>query len=208
MTPSGNRTYRGALRSATPVPGGTARDTVNVLTMDDYVRGVIPTEMPASWQPEAVKAQAVAARTYATWSRSQYPTRYYQICDTSYCQVYGGLGAEDARSNAAVTATARQILTYDGKPAFTQFSSSSGGWTSAGSVPYLAAKRRPVRRLRRQPGARLDAVARRARRRTGVPETRHAEPDPGDPPRRQRRVERPGLDAGPGRQQVRRHRVR
>jgi SpoIID/LytB domain protein len=99
--------------------------------------------MPASWHPEAVKAQAVAARTYATWSRSQYPSRYYQICDTSSCQVYGGAGAEDPRSNAAVTATARQILTYAGKPAFAQFSSSSGGWTSAGSVPYLTAKADP-----------------------------------------------------------------
>jgi SpoIID/LytB domain protein len=143
FTPSGARTYRGALRSASPVKGGQARDTVNVLSMDDYVRGVIPREMPASWQPEAVKAQAVAARTYATWSRGQFPTRYYQICDTSYCQVYGGAGAEDPRSNAAVTATANQILTYDGQPAFTQFSSSSGGWTSAGSVPYLAAKADP-----------------------------------------------------------------
>jgi stage II sporulation protein D len=142
-TPYGARTYRGALRSASPVRGGKARDTVNVLSMDDYVRGVIPREMPASWQSEAVKAQAVAARTYATWSRDQFPTRYYQICDTSYCQVYGGQGDEDPRSNAAVTATASQILTYHGKPAFTQFSSSSGGWTSAGSVPYLTAKADP-----------------------------------------------------------------
>ena len=140
FTPAGARSYRGSLRSASPVKGGKARDTVNVLSMDDYVRGVIPREMPASWQPEAVKAQAVAARTYATWSRDQFPSRYYQICDTSYCQVYGGAGAEDPRSNDAVTATASQILTFDGKPAFTQFSSSSGGWTSAGSVPYLAAR--------------------------------------------------------------------
>ncbi|CAN5403477.1 hypothetical protein BH10ACT10_BH10ACT10_25720 [soil metagenome] len=143
FTPYGPRRYRGALRSASPVRGGRARDTVNVLSMDDYVRGVIPREMPASWQPEAVRAQAIAARTYATWSRDQYPSRYYQICDTSYCQVYGGQGAEDPRSNDAVTATADQILTYDGKPAFTQFSSSSGGWTSAGSVPYLTARADP-----------------------------------------------------------------
>ena len=143
FTPSGAHSYRGSLRSASPVKGGRARDTVNVLSMDNYVRGVIPREMPASWQSEAVKAQAVAARTYATWSRDQFPTRYYQICDTSYCQVYGGADAEDPRSNAAVTATASQILTFDGKPAFTQFSSSSGGWTSAGSVPYLAAKADP-----------------------------------------------------------------
>jgi SpoIID/LytB domain protein len=111
--------------------------------MDDYVRGVIADEMPASWHPEAVKAQAVAARTYATWSRSQYANRYYQICDTTSCQVYGGVGAEDARSNAAVAATARQILTYGGAPAFTQFAASSGGWTSAGSVPYLTARSDP-----------------------------------------------------------------
>ncbi|MEO5711544.1 MAG: SpoIID/LytB domain-containing protein [Nocardioidaceae bacterium] len=143
FTPYGPRSYRGALRSATPVRGGKARDTVNVLSMDDYVRGVIPREMPASWQPEAVRAQAIAARTYATWSRDQYPSRYYQICDTSYCQVYGGQGAEDPRSNDAVTATAGQILTYGGLPAFTQFSSSSGGWTSAGSVPYLTARADP-----------------------------------------------------------------
>ena len=143
LTPYGARSYRGALRSASPVAGGKARDTVNVLSMDDYVRGVIPREMPASWLPEAVKAQAVAARTYATWSRDQFPTRYYQICDTSSCQVYGGQGAEDPRSNAAVDATKAQILTYDGEPAFTQFSSSSGGWTSAGSVPYLTARADP-----------------------------------------------------------------
>ena len=142
--PSGSsRTYRGALRAASPRPGSTDRDTVNVLSMDDYVKGVVPAEMPASWSPEAVRAQAVAARTYATWSRSQNPSRYYQICDTASCQVYGGVDAEDARSNAAVDATARQILTYGGKPAFTQFSSSSGGWTSAGSVPYLTARADP-----------------------------------------------------------------
>jgi stage II sporulation protein D len=142
-TPSGTRRYRGALRAASPTAGSSVRDTVNVLSMDDYLKGVIADEMPASWHPEAVKAQAVAARTYATWSRSQNPSRYYQICDTTSCQVYGGVVAEDARSTAAVTATARKILTYGGKPAFSQFSSSSGGWTSAGGVPYLTAKADP-----------------------------------------------------------------
>lgn len=142
-TPSGPRAYRGALRSASPSKGATYRDTVNVLSMDDYVKGVVPAEMPASWSPEAVKAQAVAARTYATWSRNQYLHRYYQICDTSSCQVYGGAGAEDPRSNVAVTDTSRQILTYGGRPAFTQFSSSDGGWTVAGGMPYLPARQDP-----------------------------------------------------------------
>jgi SpoIID/LytB domain protein len=142
-TPSGSRAYRGSLRAAAPRAGSTDRDTVNVVTMDDYVKGVIPAEMPPSWSAEAVKAQAVAARTYATWSRDQYPDRYYQICDTSSCQVYRGVAAEDSRSNAAVVATARQVLTSGGQAAFTQFSSSSGGWLSAGSRPYLVAKADP-----------------------------------------------------------------
>lgn len=142
-TPSGSRSYRGALRSASPAPGSSARDTVNIVSMDQYVMGVVPYEMPASWHPEAVKAQAVAARTYATWSRNQNLRRYYQICDTTACQVYAGVDGEDPRSNAAVAATRAQILTYEGKPAFTQFSASSGGWTVAGSVPYLPAQQDP-----------------------------------------------------------------
>lgn len=142
-TPSGSATYRGILRAASPSPGSASRDTVNIVSMDQYVMGVVPYEMPASWHPEAVKAQAVAARTYATWSRNQNFRRHYQICDTTSCQVYGGTGGEDPRSNAAVRATRRQILTYGGAPAFTQFSASSGGWTSAGSVPYLPAQEDP-----------------------------------------------------------------
>jgi stage II sporulation protein D len=150
-TPSGPRTYRGVLRAASPKAGSADRDPVNVLSMDNYVKGVIPAEMPASWATEAVRAQAVAARTYAAWSRAQAARRYYQICDTTSCQVYGGVGAEDPRSNAAVSDTARRILTFEGKPAFTQFSASSGGWTSAGSVPYLPAQADPYDGHERNP---------------------------------------------------------
>ena len=142
-TPSGSRTYRGALRGASPSQGSADRDTVNVVSLDQYVQGVIPAEMPASWSTEAVKAQAVASRTYATWSRDFYPSRSWQICDTSSCQVYRGVDVEDPRSNAAVAATSNQILTYGGSAAFTQFGSSSGGWLSAGSRPYLVAKSDP-----------------------------------------------------------------
>jgi stage II sporulation protein D len=141
--PSSSRSYRGALRAAAPSAGSSVRDTVNVLSIDDYVKGVVPAEMPASWEAEAVRAQAVAARTYAAWSRQSRASSYWQICDTTSCQVYGGASSEDSRANAAVVATAGQILRYDGKPAFTQFSSSSGGWTSAGSVPYLVSKADP-----------------------------------------------------------------
>jgi len=111
--------------------------------MDQYVMGVVPSEMPASWHMEAVKSQAVAARTYATWSRAQKMRGHFQICDTTACQVYGGVDNEHPRGNEAVAATRRQILSHGGRPAFTQFSASSGGWTSAGSVPYLAARQDP-----------------------------------------------------------------
>jgi stage II sporulation protein D len=127
------RSYRGALRLS-------GSNTVNKVTMDNYVKGVVPREMPASWEPAALRAQAVAARTYGAFDRAAHESRYYQTCDTTACQVYGGVGSEDSRSNAAVAATARQVLTYRGKPAFTQFGSSSGGWLAAGSVPYLVAK--------------------------------------------------------------------
>lgn len=142
-TPSGSRTYRGGLRAASPAPGSSDRDTIDVESLDSYVQGVVPSEMPPSWSAEAVQAQAVAARTYAVWSRDLNPQRYWHICDTSSCQVFRGVDGEDARSNAAVSATARQILLYGGAAAFTQFSSSSGGWTSAGTRPYLVAEADP-----------------------------------------------------------------
>ena len=90
-----------------------------------------------------MQAQAVAARTYAWWSRAQFPDRYYQICDTTSCQVYKGYAGEHPAANAAVDATRGQILTYGSEPAFTQFSASSGGRTSAGGFPYLPSKGDP-----------------------------------------------------------------
>jgi stage II sporulation protein D len=135
--------YRGALRSLRPSAGSTQRDTVNVLLLDQYLKGVVPREMPASWHPAAVQAQAIAARTYAAYEMAHPLTEAYQICDTTSCQVYGGYDSENDLSNAAVKTTAGMIQTYDGEPAFTQFSSSSGGWTSAGSVPYLTAEDDP-----------------------------------------------------------------
>jgi len=140
VTPSGSVQYRGALRSVRPTATTTARDTVNVLRIDSYLRGVVPREMPASWSPAAVQAQAIAARTYASYERANPLTATYQICDTTSCQVYGGYSAEDSRANAAIDATAGKVLLYDGEPAFAQFSSSNGGWSAAGSAPYLVAR--------------------------------------------------------------------
>jgi SpoIID/LytB domain protein len=138
------KAYRGRVRSASPTPGTAARDTVNVLTLENYLRGVVPLEMPALWSPEAVRAQSVAARTYAAYERAHPRAGHYQICDTSSCQVYGGVAAEHPASDEAVAATAKDVLVdKSGEPAFTQFSASSGGWTAAGSMPYLGAQPDP-----------------------------------------------------------------
>lgn len=134
--PSGQRTYRGTVRHV----GGA---TVNVVSLDNLVRGVVSAEMPASWEKAAVRSQAVAARTYALFEREANRSRSYDTCDTTSCQVYGGVGAEHPLGNQAVTDTAKQVLRHDGKAAFTQFSSSSGGWTSKGSRPYLVDKEDP-----------------------------------------------------------------
>ena len=138
VMPSGpDRTYRTALRSALPKSGATNRDTINALSIENYTRGVVAREVPSSWHAEALKAQSVAARTYGV--RALTSSRYYDICDTTSCQVYGGADAETSATDKAVAATAGKILTYEGKPAFAQFSSSSGGYTSPGSQPYLKA---------------------------------------------------------------------
>jgi stage II sporulation protein D len=127
--------YRGALRSV-------EKHTVNVLPLDRYVQGVVPREVPAEWPAQAVRAQAVAARTYAAFEREA-ATSYYDICDTESCQVYGGVVDEQPASNAAVKATRGRVVLYQGEPAFTQFSSSNGGYSAAGSQPYLVAQPDP-----------------------------------------------------------------
>jgi stage II sporulation protein D len=86
-----------------------------------------------------VRAQAVAARTYADYAR-EHPKAYYDICSSTSCQVYGGVGDAEPGSDAAIKATAGEVLEADGAAAFTEFSSSNGGWTVAGDVPYLVAK--------------------------------------------------------------------
>ncbi|GAA2087543.1 hypothetical protein GCM10009725_24470 [Aeromicrobium tamlense] len=136
VMPNGStRAYRGALRSTKP--STTTRDTVNVLSLEAYTRGVVAREMPSSWSMEALKAQSVAARTFG--SRYLGSSRHYDICDTVSCQVYGGYADETKRTNDAILGTKGKILTYQGAPALTQFSSSSGGFTNQGSTAYLKA---------------------------------------------------------------------
>ncbi len=142
VVPGARRDYRGALQSVGPRQGG-KRETVNRLGMEAYLRGVVPQEVPALWAPAAVSAQSVAARTYAAFERSHPAAAHYDLCDTTQCQVYGGADVEHPAATDAIKATAKQGLFYDGRPAFTQFSASNGGFSSAGSMPYLVAQPDP-----------------------------------------------------------------
>ena len=136
IMPSGSvRPYRG---SVALVKRGSSGRTVNRVLLEDYVKGVVASEMPTSWHPEAVRAQTVAARSYAVRIRDFYSYDGYDICDTTACQVYGGINRETAAGNAAVKATNGTIVTYKGAAALTQFASSNGGHSAQGDHPYLA----------------------------------------------------------------------
>ena len=145
VLPSSVVTYRGTLQLAHACPALRPRSgsPSTGCPLDDYVRGVIPREMPALWHQAALRAQAIAARTYAAFEVADSTNPVYQLCDTTSCQVYGGMSAEFSSTNEATTATAGRIRTYQGDPAFTQFSASSGGWTSDGGKPYLPAQKDP-----------------------------------------------------------------
>ena len=142
--------YRGAIRAVKL--SATSAKTLDVLPMESYLRGVVPRESPSSWALEALKAQAIAARSYSEYERAHVAsTAYYDICDTTACQVYGGQAHYDASSNRlygeetstdqAVHDTAGVIRSYNGAAIFAQFSSSNGGWTTDGGQPYLVAQR-------------------------------------------------------------------
>jgi stage II sporulation protein D len=132
--------YRGQL--VVSVTGQTLA-TVNDVGLEQYLAGVVPKEMPAAWHPEALKAQAVAARSYALAHRLT--GKGFDLYADVRSQVYGGVAAEDARATAAIDATAGQVLLYAGRIADTLFHSTSGGRTIAAAevfgkdVPYLVA---------------------------------------------------------------------
>ena len=108
--------------------GGNLR-VVNFVGYDDYVRGVIPKEMPLGWHLEAYKAQALAARSYGFTSAT--PTRDYDVRDDQSDQCYGGATVETTAGNAAVDGTLGKVITYNGAAIRAYFSSSSGGYTVA-----------------------------------------------------------------------------
>jgi stage II sporulation protein D len=143
----GSGSYRGVVEFRPSVSGGV--NAINLVSLEDYVAGVVARESPSSWPLEALKAQAVAARTYAI-TTSKAGAGFDHYADTR-SQVYGGVAAETAATNQAVADTRGQVVTYDGKPVVTFFFSTSGGRTEnventnvgAGPQPWLVSVEDP-----------------------------------------------------------------
>jgi stage II sporulation protein D len=121
---------------------------INSLGVESYVKGVVPNEVPSSWPDEALKSQAVVARSYGLATSRSGPFDHY---DDTRSQVYGGKSSETAATNKAVAATEGQVVTYDGEIATTYYFSTSGGQTEnsefgfAGGnpIPYLKSVKDP-----------------------------------------------------------------
>src|SRR3954452_14789889 len=131
--------YRGALEFRPSTSGGL--NAINAVGLEDYVQGVVPAESPSTWPIEALKAQAVAARTYAV-TTGKGGDGWDQYPDTR-SQVYGGVFSETPSTNEATAGTRGQLVTYDGTPVVTFFFSTSGGQTEDVENTPLGTEPRP-----------------------------------------------------------------
>ncbi|MCL1941210.1 MAG: SpoIID/LytB domain-containing protein [Synergistaceae bacterium] len=141
-----NRKYRGTLRIT---KNG---ELVNVLDVEDYLRGVLKAEANPNWPMEYLKVQAIVSRTYATRESqaAAAKSRGYDVTDSTSSQVYHGMGAETQRTDQAVRETKDKVLAYGDELAFTPFHSDSGGATANNSdvwgkdLPYLRSVKEPM----------------------------------------------------------------
>ena len=132
--------YRGYIRA---VGTNSGMWVINHVDMEEYLYGVVPFEVPLSWNIEAIKAQAVAARTYAVRCLSQYPHGEFDVYDTVKDQVYGGVDGEKEKATQAVNGSRGIIMSYQGWPIKAYYSADAGGQTEEGKyifpgdLPYL-----------------------------------------------------------------------
>jgi stage II sporulation protein D len=134
--------YRGVLEVLPTASDAGSLNAVNAVPIDQYVKGVVPNESPSSWPPAALRAQAVAARSFAL--STQVSGNGFDLYDDTRSQVYEGMASETERSNRAVTDTKGEVVLYRGEIAQTLFSACSGGHTESVEnvffgtpVPYL-----------------------------------------------------------------------
>lgn len=144
------RPYRGGIAV---IRHKDALGAVNELPMEDYVAGIINNEISSKWHVDAVKAQAVIARTYALYHKKKRPVEPYHVEGTVMGQVYSGAASEDAAAWKAVTETQGETLYYNGSPALAVYHSNAGGMTDASKdvwksdYPYLTSVASPYDEL-------------------------------------------------------------
>ena len=139
VTVGGKGTYRDVIEIRPGLAGGVT--VVNKVGLENYIRGVVPNESPASWPLEALKAQAVAARSYALGTGTG--NAIFDHYDTVASQVYGGYSSEHPRTNRAVSRTAGEVLRSGGEVIVAYFHSSSGGYTEHVENIFRGADRLP-----------------------------------------------------------------
>ncbi|MDY6310956.1 MAG: SpoIID/LytB domain-containing protein [Cyanobacteriota bacterium] len=114
---------------------------INDIDLENYIKGVVPSEMPASWEYEALKAQAIAARSFALANLGKQAKYGYDLKDNTEDQAYGGASCETNKTNRAVDETQGLVLTYDMKIISAYYSASAGGYTNTNAwgsnLPYL-----------------------------------------------------------------------
>jgi SpoIID/LytB domain protein len=121
-----DRQYRGALEL---IPQEKGITVVNLVHMEEYLMAVIPSEMSALWPIEALKTQAVAARSYTLANLGKHSKDGYDLCSDVHCAAYRGINREHPNSNQAVLETAGEVMTYNGKAVNAVYSANSGGYT-------------------------------------------------------------------------------
>ena len=143
---AGSREYRGGILAAA---GKSGLNVINIINVEEYLYGVIKMEISTKWPVESVKAQAIAARTWAIKSAGKHAESGFDLCSGTHCQVYGGVGAEDSEAIQAVRETEGEILMYEDEPAFTPFHAACGGELASSEdvwgqdYPYLSRKKDP-----------------------------------------------------------------
>lgn len=115
---------------------GTAMRVVNMTYLEDYVKGVVVSEVFTKWPAETLKSQAIVARSFILHTGSKHASDGFDICCSQHCQAYNGIGAATPATNDAVDQTRSLVVAYNGKPALTTYHSSSGDTTESASSAW------------------------------------------------------------------------
>lgn len=133
----GSKSYRGTVEFVRNNGGNIT--AVNIVSLDEYLYSVVPSEMPSTWHSEALKAQIIAARSYTVSRLSAHTGSGYNLCDSSHCQIYGGVNSEKSNVTALVDKTSGIMALYNGEPINAVYCSSSGGHTDNSENVWSAA---------------------------------------------------------------------